>query len=186
MQKTKSGFTIVELLIVVVFIAILASITLIAYANIRLRARDNIRANDIASIQRALESYRAVNGVYPTANGAGTNVPPDFNSPFNNTYSYSNATDDSWLRSLRNSGLVGDLPKDPINDGSHFYIYMAYGRSGTGACSGPFYVLMTQGWEGGSDSMPNNSRSLSCSNGVTFAGWSVSNDRAVFSNITTP
>ena len=39
MKKTKSGFTIVELLIVIVVIGILAAITIVAYNGIQSRAR---------------------------------------------------------------------------------------------------------------------------------------------------
>ena len=64
-QKQK-GFTIVELLIVIVVIGILAAITIVAYNGIQQRARDATRTSDIAAIQKALEMYRADNGAYPS------------------------------------------------------------------------------------------------------------------------
>ena len=54
MQKTKSGFTIVELLIVIVVIGILATVTIAIYNGIQQRARDNIRKADLAAIEKAL------------------------------------------------------------------------------------------------------------------------------------
>lgn len=65
-HKKQGGFTIVELLIVIVVIAILAAITIVAYNGIQQRARDSTRTSDIVSIQKALELYRADNGIYPS------------------------------------------------------------------------------------------------------------------------
>ncbi|MCA9336234.1 prepilin-type N-terminal cleavage/methylation domain-containing protein, partial [Candidatus Saccharibacteria bacterium] len=42
-----SGFTIVELLIVIVVLAILAAITIVAYNGIQQRSRDSIRKSDL-------------------------------------------------------------------------------------------------------------------------------------------
>jgi prepilin-type N-terminal cleavage/methylation domain-containing protein len=46
MLKTKSGFTIVELLIVIVVIGILAAITIVAYNGIQDRANDTSVKSD--------------------------------------------------------------------------------------------------------------------------------------------
>ncbi len=61
----SSGFTIVELLIVIVVIAVLASITIVAYNGIQARSRDSKRIEKVKSIARALELYRIDNGRYP-------------------------------------------------------------------------------------------------------------------------
>jgi general secretion pathway protein G len=65
-QKSK-GFTIVELLIVIVVIGILAAITIVAYNGIQVRARDTDRVSDIGQIRKKLEVYRAFNDSYPAA-----------------------------------------------------------------------------------------------------------------------
>jgi general secretion pathway protein G len=64
----KRGFTIVELLIVIVVIGILAAITMVAYTNIQSRARDNDRSTDIKSLQKALAMFYTDNGYYPAVN----------------------------------------------------------------------------------------------------------------------
>lgn len=64
--RKQTGFTIVELLIVIVIIGILAAITIVAYNGIQQRARDSARTSDISAIQKALELYRADNGGYPS------------------------------------------------------------------------------------------------------------------------
>lgn len=56
-QKQK-GFTIVELLIVVVVIAILAAVTIVAYSGIRQRADATAQEADLASYQKAITIAR--------------------------------------------------------------------------------------------------------------------------------
>ena len=62
-----SGFTIVELLIVIVVIGILAAITIVSFNGVSTRARDSARSSDIAGVQKALELYKAENNdLYPS------------------------------------------------------------------------------------------------------------------------
>tara|TARA_B100001250_G_C19647116_1_gene720897 strand:- start:146 stop:706 length:561 start_codon:yes stop_codon:yes gene_type:complete len=63
--RKNSGFTIVELLIVVVVIGILAAIVIVAYNGITVSARDSARVSTIKQIQKAIELYYVDNGTYP-------------------------------------------------------------------------------------------------------------------------
>ena len=65
MSKTKSGFTLVELLIVIVIIAILAAITIVAYNGITNRANDSAEKSAVNQFQQLLEMYNADNSQYP-------------------------------------------------------------------------------------------------------------------------
>lgn len=66
--KTKSqGFTIVELLIVVVVIAILAAITIVSYNGITNRANASAAKSTAATWQKKIELYQAEEGAYPYA-----------------------------------------------------------------------------------------------------------------------
>lgn len=61
----SKGFTIVELLIVIVVIGILAAITIVAYNGIQNRANDGAIQSDLSAASKALELYKTDNGVYP-------------------------------------------------------------------------------------------------------------------------
>jgi prepilin-type N-terminal cleavage/methylation domain-containing protein len=63
--STHSGFTIVELLIVIVVIGILATITIVAYNGVQVKARDSARISKVKSISKAIELYYADNSRYP-------------------------------------------------------------------------------------------------------------------------
>src|SRR5690606_30387203 len=65
LQKQK-GFTIVELLIVIVIIGILATLVIVTFSGIQQRARDTQRQTDINAIQSSVEAYYAQTGSYPT------------------------------------------------------------------------------------------------------------------------
>ncbi|HTJ73182.1 MAG TPA: prepilin-type N-terminal cleavage/methylation domain-containing protein [Verrucomicrobiae bacterium] len=66
MKRNKDGFTLVELAIVIVIIAVLASVTIFTYAKVQVNARDSARASSVASISEALERYYRKNGEYPS------------------------------------------------------------------------------------------------------------------------
>jgi len=57
-KQTRSGFTIVELLIVIVVIAILAAITIVAYNGIQTRAREAKINSDLTALSKAIQVAR--------------------------------------------------------------------------------------------------------------------------------
>jgi type II secretion system protein G len=66
LKKKTSGFTIVELLIVIVVIGILAALVVTTYNGIQQKARDTERKTDINALHGQIEAYQAQNGKYPT------------------------------------------------------------------------------------------------------------------------
>lgn len=64
-RKAQGGFTLVELLIVIVVIAILAAIVINTFAGVQSKARNTERQTDIKSIASQLEVYYTNTGNYP-------------------------------------------------------------------------------------------------------------------------
>lgn len=71
-RSSRNGFTLVELLIVIVIIAILAAVTAVAYNGIQARAIDARRASMTTAFQKALENYFTINNRYPTQDEINT------------------------------------------------------------------------------------------------------------------
>lgn len=69
MWNKQSGFTYIELLIVIISLGILFSIAISSYSNVRQRSLDQRRQSDMEEIRSALEQYRSVNTAYPTPAG---------------------------------------------------------------------------------------------------------------------
>jgi len=99
----KSGFTLVEILVVVTIISLLASIAALSYSRFIKQSRDTRRKTDIEQVRAAVELYRNFNSVYPASllfDGTGTvadgtatymsKVPSDplASGPLSTTYYY--------------------------------------------------------------------------------------------------
>lgn len=180
MSVKRPGFTIVELLIVIVVIAILAAISTVAYAGIQQRARDTARTAAVQQIQKALEVYRAEKGSYPPMISIGSNVPAGFNGIWGAGHSYSVDTAGNWLKRLTDAGVAGAMPVDPINNNEYYFAY--YSNTSYGVCKEPFYVLAVIRYEK-TENIPSSSKTVTCSDGVVTGNWAAAGGRAVFSNI---
>lgn len=66
LQRKQQGFTIVELLIVIVVIGILALLVITTFTGIQKKARNTERQTDVKALHGQLEAYHAQNGKYPT------------------------------------------------------------------------------------------------------------------------
>ena len=88
MRKSISGFTIVELLIVVVVIGILASIVTVAYTGITTQAKNLKTIAAVDSWAKAIQLYRIENGSFPTQQSClgSTTTYPDNGYCWDGTY----------------------------------------------------------------------------------------------------
>jgi prepilin-type N-terminal cleavage/methylation domain-containing protein len=64
-RENESGFTLVELLIVIVILGVLAGIVVFSVSGITGRGAAAACKSDVASVQVATEAYYAKNGSYP-------------------------------------------------------------------------------------------------------------------------
>ncbi|MEP7204705.1 MAG: type II secretion system protein [Candidatus Saccharibacteria bacterium] len=164
----RSGFTIVELLIVIVVIGILAAITGMSYSGIQAKARDAQRVSDIETINKAIMSYYTVNGTYP-----GQTASPGIGG-----FEASTDTAGTFLEHLKNSGFLSKAPLDPLNTSTYYYGYYLYtagwGANGCDDSRGSYYLLMVNKFESTNGAQPN-SPGFSCSGrnwqGTTNSQW---------------
>jgi len=164
-RGNQKGFTIVELLIVIVVIGILAAITIVAYNGIQVRAQDTQRATDIANILKTLEAYKTVNdGLFPVATSTAGG----------GSYEASTETSGTFMEYLTPT-YFNKMPVDPINDGSHYYRYYRYSAAtvATYGCPGrgALAVLFAIGFEDAAN-RPTNDPILTCG----AQTWSGSNN----------
>ena len=71
-KQNRQGFTIVELLIVIVVIGILAAITIVAYNGIQNRAKTNAGQQTASQAVKKIEAINAIKGTYFASSAAIT------------------------------------------------------------------------------------------------------------------
>ena len=149
---SKHGFTIVELLIVIVVIAILAAISIVAYTGIQQRARDSHRKSDLAVIAKALQIYQVDNGPMFTASGCGSGG--NGSGWFNYTYS---SPGGNIAECLRSGGYLSELMDDPartsscVSNDTGCQRYMKYTCSQSGSVVTYVYANLETGTHNGDE-----------------------------------
>ena len=129
--KQHKGFTLVELLIVIVIIGILAAISIVSYNGVIGKARDSQRAQDMATIKKALMMYDTDNG--------GVRRTTAYNPASGYTGGWDDSSKEKWLEFLNEE--YGKMPVDPVNkkttsdpngaSTNRVYFYFCYTPTGT-------------------------------------------------------
>ncbi|MDB5167887.1 MAG: putative Fimbral protein [Candidatus Saccharibacteria bacterium] len=127
-MKRDKGFTIVELLIVIVVIGILAAITIVAYNGIQTRARNSQTISVIGTYQKVMMLYAADQSSYPSIT-TGVCLGAGYSSGHcwvgtNGDY-YENATFDGLLKPYLSvkpnmPGTTYTLPSGDVRSGAAY------------------------------------------------------------------
>lgn len=131
LRRSQSGFTLIEIMVVVVILGILAALVVPQVMNRPDQAKVTVAKGDIKAIGAALDMYKLDNFAYPsTQQGLEALVSrPSGNPPAKN-----------WSKD-------GYLKKLPIDPWGNPYQYLSPGSKGTY----DLYSLGADGKEGGSD-----------------------------------
>ena len=95
LKNRVKGFTIVELLVVIVVIGILAAITMVAYNSAQARTRDSVRMHDLGVIKDALKLHSTYKNSWVEA-GSGCG----YNGDGGGWFSYTNGS--TYTKSISN------------------------------------------------------------------------------------
>jgi prepilin-type N-terminal cleavage/methylation domain-containing protein len=128
-KSESRGFTLVELLIVIVIIAILTAIGLVVFREVNTRARDGSRIADLNSLKNAIqitthdaESMPLALCTGLTSPCEGVSYPEDANTK---------KTDGAgWVKvnfDEKNEANFPFLPVDPINNATYYFSYKSEG-----------------------------------------------------------
>lgn len=129
MQRRQQGFTLLEIMVVIVILGVLASLVVPNLLGNKDKADQQKAVTDISALEGALDMYRLDNSVYPTTDqGLDALVSKPSSSP--------------EPRNYRQDGYIKRLPQDPWGNQ---YQYLNPGEHGTV----DIFTLGADGQEGG-------------------------------------
>ncbi|WP_194756978.1 type II secretion system major pseudopilin GspG [Aliidiomarina indica] len=114
-QKRQSGFSMIELMVVLVILGILATLVVPQVFSQRDQADRQKAISDLTALENAMEMYRLDNGIYPTTEqGVEALVTPPQMDP--------------RPRNYREGGYIRRLPTDPWGNDYRLLSPGQYGR----------------------------------------------------------
>lgn len=123
MRLRTKGFTIVELLIVIVVIAILAAISIVAYNGIQTRSLNTARATEMSDWRKIITLYNIQNGALPSvADESFYCLGSDFPDGYCRDY-YPEADAEALMTMLATVATEPRGPRKPVNGTVGPYIY---------------------------------------------------------------
>ena len=113
-----SAFTLVELLVVIAIIGILSTLSVVAFNNVRAKARDSRRLSDVKQIGMALELYYDDKGRYP---------PPP--TPTGTPITGLCLSNSGFTSTCGTVPYLQKIPSDPLPNIHYTYSYLNSGES---------------------------------------------------------
>lgn len=150
-KRRSPGFTIVELLVVVVVIAVLAAVTIVAYNGISSRAKQAALQSDISQVGKKIEAHIIQQNEYPANLTSLGFTEPSY------TYLYQNGTPGGYCASKQQDQL-----SYAISSTSSAFIQ---GRCVTNRVNNPSAEVNATGWNGGV-----NGSTVTRTNGAALVG----------------
>lgn len=124
-KRFKSGFTLLELMVVVTIIAILAAVITANFMEAKAKARDAERQSNIRELKSAIELYKNKYGLYPEACNGETVVTaptPNWSGQIGSNYACADGTN-NYIVDLAPE-FIQTLPVDKkVKDGDRGYVY---------------------------------------------------------------
>jgi general secretion pathway protein G len=109
-MKAKSGFTLVEILIVVVILGILAAIVIPQFTNASTEAKKNSLMSDLQTVRSQIQLYKVQhNDALPTAGGL------TFSAAMTGK---TNIAGTAWTTGTAYGPYLQQIPKEPFTDSS--------------------------------------------------------------------
>lgn len=106
-RPRNAGFSVIELMIVVVIISLLAMLALPGFNKVRRAARSNRFMSDLRSFTQAFEGYVTMNGGFPPNSGSGV-VPPGMGGDLKvDVWTARNSVGGQWNWDNNGSGQAG-------------------------------------------------------------------------------
>ncbi|KLV06118.1 MULTISPECIES: type II secretion system major pseudopilin GspG [Photobacterium] len=129
MQRKQRGFTLLEVMVVIVILGVLASLVVPNLLGNKEKADQQKVVTDISALEQALDMYKLDNSVYPTTDqGLEALVTKPASSP--------------EPRNYRNGGYIKRLPQDPWGNDYHYVMPGEHGAV-------DIFSLGADGQEGG-------------------------------------
>lgn len=115
-RQNKTGFTMIELLIVIVIMGILSAVGIGTFTSSQLKARDSKRKSDLRTMGDAFEAYYNDFGSYPVDDGTGgfRGCGVDANTDVC-------APGDEFSNATNGTTYMVQVPSDP-SDGTYYYM----------------------------------------------------------------
>jgi prepilin-type N-terminal cleavage/methylation domain-containing protein len=144
-SRNENGFTLIELLVVTSIMGMLASITMVAVNEARMRARDTLRVVNAREVIKALALYQADYGYFPSCHTVNGNPVPTLLS-----------IHPDWETCLGRElqPYLPIMPKDPINSlaKQSYYNYVDGDANGDGIQDNFSFYYFTEIMPGPTDS----------------------------------